>query len=310
MAKSLLAVTDYIPSNIKFLNSNFIRNFFSVKNFVFLVGKVALLLAVFFAKSTGSIFRNLEKEKLPEVSVSEENSKAITKSKQALESYTNISKSNIFGSSTSNQKQTTAPTAPITQLKLRLVAINEISSGRKLAIIEDTQKQNQEVFELNDQIFNQAKLIDILKDSIRMERNGKIEILALEENIGKKSPASSSVQDEDKEEIDDNQTEFSVEEEEVSSALANLTQLLSQARAVPYFRNGQSIGMRLFAIRSGSLYEKLGLKNGDVLLSVNDNSLSDPAQALKIFEQLKSERSIGVKLERNSQNMDMHYTVR
>ena len=108
----------------------------------------------------------------------------------------------------------------------------------------------------------------------------------------------------------DDQTEFSVAEDELSAALANLPQLLSQARAVPYFRNGQSIGMRLFAIRSGSMYEKLGLKNGDIVLSVNENSLSDPAQALKLFEQLKSERSINVKLERNSQNMDMRYAIR
>ena len=44
---------------------------------------------------------------------------------------------------------------------------------------------------------------------------------------------------------------------------------------------GQSIGMRLFAIRTGSLYEKLGLKNGDIILAVNENSLSDPAQAFE-----------------------------
>ncbi len=103
---------------------------------------------------------------------------------------------------------------------------------------------------------------------------------------------------------------FSIADDEISSALANLPQLLSQARAVPYFRNGTSIGMRLFAIKPESLYEKLGLKNGDIILSVNENSLSDPAQALKLFEQLKTERAINVKLERNSQVSEMRYSIR
>ena len=68
--------------------------------------------------------------------------------------------------------------------------------------------------------------------------------------------------------------------------------------------------MRLFAIRRDSLYEKLGLKNGDILTAVNENNLSDPSQALKIFEQLKNERSINVKLERNGENKDLHYAIR
>lgn len=172
-----------------------------------------------------------------------------------------------------------------------------------MAIIEDSSKQQQDVFELKDSIFGQATLVEIQADRVSLERNGKIEVLAMSEKELGGSDTPGGVPSSD-------QTDFTVPEEELSSALANLPQLLSQARAVPYFRNGQSIGMRLFAIRSGSLYEKLGLKNGDILLSVNDNSLSDPAQALKIFEQLKSERTIGVKVERNSQLTDLHYSIR
>jgi general secretion pathway protein C len=111
-------------------------------------------------------------------------------------------------------------------------------------------------------------------------------------------------------EEDNDQTDYTVAEAELSDALANLPLLLSQARAVPYFRNGQSIGMRLFAIRSGSLYEKLGMKNGDIITAVNENSLSDPTQALRLFEQLKNERSIKVKMERNNVSREVNYTIR
>ena len=39
----------------------------------------------------------------------------------------------------------------------------------------------------------------------------------------------------------------------------------SRIRAVPHFEGGQSTGFRLFAIRQGSLFDKIGLKNGDIL---------------------------------------------
>jgi general secretion pathway protein C len=110
--------------------------------------------------------------------------------------------------------------------------------------------------------------------------------------------------------VEEGQTDFTVEETELNDALSNLPVLISQVRAVPYFRDGQSIGMRLFALRRDSLWEKIGLKNGDILLAVNDNSLSDPSQALKIFEQLKSERSINVKLERNGSPTELRYNIR
>ena len=45
--------------------------------------------------------------------------------------------------------------------------------------------------------------------------------------------------------------------------------LLTQARAVPYFKQGKSVGLRLFAIKAGSLFEKIGLKNGDKVVAMS-----------------------------------------
>jgi len=67
--------------------------------------------------------------------------------------------------------------------------------------------------------------------------------------------------------------------------------------------------MRLFAIRRDSLYEKLGLKNGDILLSVNDTSLADPTEALRIFDKLKEEKSIKVDVERNGASKALNYEI-
>ncbi len=43
------------------------------------------------------------------------------------------------------------------------------------------------------------------------------------------------------------------------------------ARVVPAFKEGESRGLKLFAIRPGSVYEQAGLRNGDVVRSLGSH---------------------------------------
>ena len=156
------------------------------------------------------------------------------------------------------------------------------------------------MFLLGDSVFDQATLKQIYKDRVEIERDGGVETLFLDDSLGDTSDTSSG------EDSDD----FVIDEAEVDRGLENLPLLLTQARAVPYFKDGRSIGLRLFAIKTGSLYEKVGLRNGDILKTINGNSLGDISQALKLFEKLKEERSITLTLERAKQEREFRYTIR
>lgn len=174
--------------------------------------------------------------------------------------------------------------------------------GKSYAIIENQKKKVQEDFSVNDMVFGEAKLVSVLADRVEIERNGSIEVLKLDE--GPESSSGGSA--EGNLPADD----FVVPEGELETALQNLPLLLTQARAVPYFKGGQSVGLRLFAIKSGSLYEKVGLKNGDILKSINESSLSDITQAVKLFEMLKQEKNISVTVERNREDRVFRYQIR
>ena len=276
-----------------------IDRLFSVEGVIFLLGKICLILAVGLSMRIGTyLFDNSNSvtAKLAEINSVEE-----SKKQKSLETFKLIASRNIFGKvETKTDNKEATKKAP--DIKLRLVATNVSKNGVSLAIIEDKKKKKQDVFEIGEEVFSYAKLEKVSETEIILNKNGIIETLELEEGKSSSSKPSSGS-------IDDGQTDFSVDESELENALSNLPKLLSQARAVPYFRNGKSIGMRLFAIRSGSLYEKIGLKNGDILTSVNENSLSDPTQALKLFEQLKTEREIKVAIERNGSNVNLNYSI-
>ncbi len=202
-----------------------------------------------------------------------------------------------------SKPQASATPKVAANLTLGLIGVFLEDGEAPYAIVEDKKKNVQEVFNLEEMIFGEAKLKKILQDRIEIERNGSLEQLILDDLSEGKPDFKGGVAGGDN-------NQYVVDEAEIDKALENLPLLLTQARAVPYFKEGVSVGLRLFAIKSESMFEKLGLKNGDILKAVNGNSLGDITQAMKLFEMLKAERSISVKLERNMEEKEFKYEIK
>ena len=90
----------------------------------------------------------------------------------------------------------------------------------------------------------------------------------------------------------------------------NVNHFLRQARAVPYMKQGRTVGLRITRISPGSLFEKIGLRNGDVLLRVNKRKLDDPARFLSLYQDMRNKRQISLLLSRNGQNQTFNYDIR
>ncbi len=92
-------------------------------------------------------------------------------------------------------------------------------------------------------------------------------------------------------------TQFSVGRTEVDNAMKDMTKILSEARAVPNFKNGVAAGYKLLQIAPGSIYEKLGLKNGDVITGLNGKSINDPKQAFDMLNEFKTASHLELQVE-------------
>lgn len=79
-----------------------------------------------------------------------------------------------------------------------------------------------------------------------------------------------------------------VDQAEVDQALNDLNNRLTEARAVPNFENGNPTGYKVVQPPKGSTYEKLGLKNGDVIKSANGQPIKDPQHAFQILSTSKT----------------------
>lgn len=215
-----------------------------------------------------------------------------------------ITDGNIFGEMKGASLAGNSDNAkPVSNVALSLVG-TFIDSADPYAIIQDDKKKQQDIFSLNESIFDVATLIKVEADRVEIKRDGKEEVLFLDEGGsagGSASGGSGSAS---------SGGTIGVDANKLDEALDNLPLLLTQARAVPYFKDGKSVGLRLFAIKTGSLFQEIGLKNGDILKDINGSSLADITQAVKLFERLKEEKAIDLTLERGKKDVVYNYEIR
>ena len=228
--------------------------------------------------------------------------------------YALIDKRDIFNSA--KPEPTSAPVeAPVASpLKLKLwgVAVHE-NAHSSYSIIEDLGAHKQGVYGVDAAVPGGATVKSIEWTRVILSRNGKDEILELASKTlpgapkPAAAPAASPSPGSGIQATSDN--DFTVPRSEVDSALENMSQLFTQIRAVPHFEGGQSIGFRLFAIRRGSLFDKIGLKNGDIITSINGSPMNDPGKAMALLQEFKDASSIDVDAIRNQQPTKLHYSI-
>ena len=108
-------------------------------------------------------------------------------------------------------------------------------------------------------------------------------------------------------------TSFDLDRSLIPHVLDNPMQFSKGARLVPAMRDGKPHGYKVYAVRRSSLIAKLGLENGDTLLSIDGHPLVSAESALNVYTSMrdvKAGQTITVEIERNGQPVTLTYNVR
>jgi type II secretory pathway component PulC len=81
----------------------------------------------------------------------------------------------------------------------------------------------------------------------------------------------------------------------------DLAAVLMQVHASPYTENGKILGWQLFEIDAGSIYDLAGLKDGDIISTVNGFELGNSVAAIRTLRSLKDSTQVRVGLLRGGQ---------
>jgi general secretion pathway protein C len=206
-----------------------------------------------------------------------------------------------------------ADTKPVlSSLPLKLVGT--IIHARRERSVATVQVNGKDIFAVmaGEEVEDMARIRDILRYKVifRNLRNRKLEYIEIKEEnkiqMGVAQGRSSQPVG------DTAQTNFSFKRAEINKYLENLPRVLQDAKAVPYVApgsGGEISGFKLVAIKTGSIYETLGLKRGDIIKGVNGEPVDSPQKAMELYQALKSSDSIQLEVTRGGTPTTLNYTL-
>ena len=101
-----------------------------------------------------------------------------------------------------------------------------------------------------------------------------------------------------------NQNTYTVNRNELLEITSNPYKMFSDIDLVPTPK-----GFMFKSVKPGSLFAQMGIRPGDILLSINNESLNSPEDAFRILGTLRNSQSFSVKIIRDNKEITLHYKV-
>jgi general secretion pathway protein C len=293
------------------LKSNLLteRNIFYLN---ILVGIILIISFLFLIRDGASNYFGKVKAFKKDVRISADAGKS--RMKMQLADYSPIMKNNPFGFQGGEIRSLSSSSGgPVQKTDVSLIGTVVGPKELSYAVFEDSSGM-QEVFKLGESVLGLGILKSVKKDKVLIIDNGKPVEIPLEEDVrvkvvdrtasGKTSRTSSFAQRIGK-------YTYMVDQRKVQEAISNPSQMMTDARLRPNIVNGgEGEGFVLSEVKPGGIYQSLGLRDGDVLLRINEYDISKPENALQAFSALRGLDRVQIDLIRDGSKMTMTYQIK
>ena len=196
---------------------------------------------------------------------------------------------------------------PISSLNLVLTGVIASASGGYALI--SVNGQAQEPFSVGQAVTGNAVLQAVYPDRVVIQRNGALESLMLEG--AEKSPTEQWVPPAAASRPPAAAANI-VRETGVNRYMVEREQLAAQMRTPDFLRQATMIpsksgGFLMQQIQAGSLYEKLGLRAGDVIKVVNGLPVNSAEDAVRLYQQMSSIDAVQMEITRDGKSEHLYY---
>jgi type II secretion system protein C len=79
----------------------------------------------------------------------------------------------------------------------------------------------------------------------------------------------------------------------------DLAKIMMQATAEPYMENGSIVGFKLTQIDDGSIFQKSGVKDEDIVTNINGHDLNSIAGSISLLQSLKGADTVDIEIRRD-----------
>jgi general secretion pathway protein C len=234
--------------------------------------------------------------------------------KTPLRTFSTITERNLFGSvQKASGNKIDDDLKDVEPTSLNLILLGTVSSDQQSAaraIIEEAGKNKQDLYKVGDSIEN-AVIDKILRKDVVLKVGDKYEKLTMKEpssqdqplpgQKGRRQPLRSSRR------TSGQKSTITVNREDMQESLKDINQLLTQVRIQPHFKDGKANGLAISRIKRGSIFSKLGMRNGDIIQQIDGNSLSSPEDIFGLYEKLRSGSQASLQISRRGRPKTLNY---
>lgn len=205
-----------------------------------------------------------------------------------------------------------APALNITDLIL--LGTVQGSSRESFALIQKVSSKEERVFRVGDLVFNAGPLVTVRKEYVEV-LTGKVKTKILTPVAAATSPAASPAglpapQTGNTLAAQTGAGSYVIDQRMLNAALDNIGQAMTDARLLPSMKDGKVEGFRASEVKPQGIFGTVGIRNGDVLLRMNDFPIDSPEKAIQSFASLKGQSRIKLDLIRDGQPATFNYDIR
>jgi general secretion pathway protein C len=272
------------------------------KTFYTLLLVAFLTVSAYFLADTVDAVIGRSLDAAPRFTAPIERDRAALEPRHELSDYSSILERGLFGE---GKGPSSGPAVESSAYRLIGTIEGDSFSG---AVLEDASGQT--FYRINQKLPDSSQIVKVQRDKITLRRadgsSTEIQVVDDTKIVNISRPAVNGASGVRKL----SEGKWMVDQREVTASTENISQLLTQARALPYMEQGKTVGFRISEIVPGSLYEKIGIQNGDVIQKINSQDVDDPAKFFQMYQSLREERSITIDLIRGGQRQSLNYEIR
>lgn len=202
----------------------------------------------------------------------------------------------------------------LTKLNLKLWGTVSGDPEKAYAVIEDTQKREQNLYRVGDTI-QSATVKMVLREKVVLNVNGNDEILTMEDMENKDSGSSRMAGRSPRiprrsASRGPREQRISINRNMIDEAFQDMNKLMTDIAITPHNQDGQLVGLNLNRIKPNSIFRRMGLRNGDVLMGVDGKPILSVEDAMQMYQSLQSADKVEVQLKRRGQERTINYNIR
>jgi general secretion pathway protein C len=230
--------------------------------------------------------------------------------REALDGYRVIPERNLFGTTTKTiaEKQPVAPPQidVLTLFELRGTVAGDGKTG--FAIVEEKATRKQRMVKVGD-VLSGAKVVRVRRNALDLLSDDQERTLKMAETreapiVPPSAAASVAAAPASR------SGGIVVNRADIEADLRDMGSMMRQAQVRPYFNAGVPDGFMISNIQPASVYQKMGITDGDIVQGVNNQPIKTADDFMRLINTLRTAEGLSLTVKRRGNQETLSYQFR